>query len=89
MYSGIPPRALATASSEMRQASPTGFPLTISVAIEEQAIATAQPMHLNLMSSIMPRAIRRVINTVSLSTGLLTRALADGFSRFPTFRGAA
>src|SRR5215469_3199431 len=50
LYSGIPPRASATACSEMRQASSTGRPRTISVAMDEQAMATAHPMHLNLAS---------------------------------------
>ena len=89
LYSGIPPRALATACSEMREASSRDLPITISVATEEQAMATAQPMHLNFTSRTIPCSMRRVIWTVSLSTGLLTTALADGSARLPTLRGAA
>jgi len=44
------------------------FPRTISVATEQQAMATEQPMHLNLISWIIPSWIRSVISTVSLSS---------------------
>jgi hypothetical protein len=52
-------------------------------------MATAHPMHLNFTSSMIPRSIRSVISTVSLSTGLFTIALPEGSAMLPTFRGAA
>jgi hypothetical protein len=89
LYSGIPPSASATACSEIREASSTDLPRTISVAIDEQAMATAHPMHLNFTSCIKPCSIRNVISTVSLSTGLFTIALPEGSAMVPTLRGAA
>jgi hypothetical protein len=89
LYSGIPPSASATACSEIRYASSTGLPITISVAIDEHAIATAHPMHLNLASSTKPFSIRKVISTVSLSNGLLTIALPEGSATLPALRGFA
>src|SRR5262249_40410525 len=89
LYSGMLPRASATACSDICEASSTDLPRTISVAIDEQAIATAHPIHLNFTSPIRPRSIRRVINTVSLSTGLFTIAVPEGSASLPALRGAA
>ena len=50
LYSGMLPSASATSCSLILAASGTGLPRTISVAIDEQAIATAHPMHLNFAS---------------------------------------
>jgi len=57
------------------------------VATDEQAMATAHPMHLNLTSWITSFSIRSVIKTVSLSTELLTIALPEGSAMLPAFRG--
>ncbi len=89
LYSGMPPSASATASSEICAASSMDLPRTISVAMDEQAIATAHPMHLNLTSLTIPCSMRSVIKTVSLSTGLFTIALPEGSAMLPTLRGAA
>jgi hypothetical protein len=70
-------------------ASSTGLPNTISVAIDEQAIATAHPMHLNFAFRIKPFSMRKVIKTVSPSIGLRTIALPEGLSIAPVLRGFA
>lgn len=87
LYSGMPPREAATLCFVISYACSMDLPRTISVATDEQAMATAQPMHLNRASAMTPSSMRKVIKTVSLSTGLLTIALPDGFSMVPAFRG--
>jgi xanthine dehydrogenase accessory factor len=89
LYSGIPPRASATACSDIFDASSTDLPSTISVAMDEQAIATAHPMHLNFTSCITPCSMRNVTNTASLSRGLFTIALPEASAMLPTLRGLA
>jgi hypothetical protein len=64
----------ATACFDICETSSRDLPRTISVTINEQAIAAAHPRHLHFTSRIGPRSIRRVINRVSLSTGLFTIA---------------
>src|ERR1700687_5641979 len=87
LYSGSPPNASETACLESEYASSTDLPRTMSVAIDEQAMATGQPTHLKRISAIRLFSILSVTNTVSLSNGLLSMALPDGFSKVPTFLG--
>ena len=89
LYSGIPPSASATLCLLIFSASSTGLPITISVAIDEQAIATAQPVHLKRTSVITSFSMRMVMSTVSLSTGLRRMASAEGFVIRPELRGLA
>ena len=89
LYSGMPPRASATDCSVIPYASSTGRPNTISVAMDEQAMATAHPMHLNFTSWMMLFSMRRETSTVSLSSALLTMDLPEGSVTLPTLRGLA
>src|SRR6202000_1247319 len=57
LISGIPPRESETCCLEICEASSSERPFTISVAADEQAIATAQPMHLNFASTTIPFSI--------------------------------